>query len=190
MTEDGFIQMVEYIQGVYQVDFTDGTKDAWWVSFQKIPDAIAQQASKNVAARADIRKPHLGAILETCNAITLEREGRAWALPADASKGLKGVPGRITRESLVSKAWRPTTEVEREGAFLFRELLHQAHGLFDQAKMQAACRPRLDLAGAAGLRAVDGFESLNNLGLHDVLMAREEFVKAFAQARASKQGTA
>lgn len=182
MTEKGFGRIVEHLEGAYRIEFSDGTKEAWWTVLKGTLDDIGMKAAIKLTTDPTLFAPNLGKLMEYVNGLNIMAERAAWKLPEDGGVKILNSLAKTTREVLHDKLWRPHTALQREGAMLFCELVHQAHGLFDDRRGATPAGPKINQYGLEALESVNGFEGVRDLGSHDVLMAREWFTKAYEKA--------
>jgi len=93
-----------------------------------------------------------------------------------------GSLSRIVAETTFVKRWKPETQVERDGCTAFSELLHQAHGVPRGRMGEIIKRPAITRYHHAGLTAIGGFTALPRLEAHEVIIAQEQFVRAWVAA--------
>jgi len=188
MTLDGFRNLIDFLEGAYNATFTDGSKEAWFLLLEKQEDAVAMKAARMMAAEPELFKPQIGKLLDFCNKQALDREKATWSMDRPAAMRSLGNLARVVKESLADKRWKPETQIERDAAHLFSELIAEAHGMLEPTRgRRQVSRPESSIAGHKALQEVGGFEVLRDLGCHDILIAREAFCRAYIKAAGDGQ---
>lgn len=115
-------------------------------------------------------------------AYTARREDDRKRRDEPAAPEVVGSLARIAAETAFVERWRPKTLTERRAAGVFSDLLHQAHGVPRGRVGERVMRPALDAAALRALTDLGGVEALCALESHEVLMARERFVRLYVEA--------
>jgi hypothetical protein len=163
------------------------TRDAlgsYHAALADLTDSVMVDAVRKVA-RERLREqaqPTPADIIAAANSLLREAPHTRGADDEPASPEVAGSFARIAAETAFVKRWRPATQVERDGCAAFSELLHQAHGAPHGRMGEIIKRPMITRYHHAGLEAIGGFQALPRLGAHEVILAREAFVRAWVAA--------
>jgi hypothetical protein len=181
MQRTEFVTLIKQLLAPWTSDPTKETLQGYANALDAVDDSTLRQAMAEVGRtrKREAGQPSPADILHVAYQLRKQAAGLDKATPDPLPPAMLGKLSRIIAEVAFDAKPRNLTLLERKASEDFGNLLHQSMGLFEHGIRRSVKLPVVTPAHLRALLEVGGFEGLKDLESHEVIVARDVFVKAF-----------